>query len=304
MDATNDSVWGTSFLGLAGYYRRFILNFSKIVKPITELLKKVNKYVWSEACDEAFKHLKKLLTTSLVLAYPDTAKPFDVYCDASGTSLGGVLMQEGWVILYSSRQLRHHEEHYPTHDLELAAVVMALRTWRHYLLGNVVHIYTDHKSLKYIFTQPDLKMRQRRWLELIKDHELEVHHHPGKANVVADVLSRKAHCNYLAAVHWTGEEPSTRVLPNLSLFNITLTPTLKAEIVAAQKDDKGMGHIRRRMQEGDPKVACFREDAEGTLWFKERLVVTRREALKRRFWIKPIRWGTPFILGALRCTMT
>jgi hypothetical protein len=80
---------------LAGYYRRFILNFSKIVKPITELLKKVNKYVWSEACDEAFKHMKKLLTTSLVLAYPDTAKPFDVYCDASGTSLGGVLMQEG-----------------------------------------------------------------------------------------------------------------------------------------------------------------------------------------------------------------
>jgi hypothetical protein len=109
-------------------------------------------------------------------------------------------MQEGWVISYSSRQLRHHEEHYPTHDLELVAVVMALRTWRHYLLGNVVHIYTDHKSLKYIFTQPDLNMRQRRWLELIKDYELEVHYHPGKANVVADALSRKGHCNYLPAV--------------------------------------------------------------------------------------------------------
>jgi hypothetical protein len=129
-----------SFLGLAGYYRRFILNFSKIAKPITELFKKGNKYVWSEACDEAFKHLKKLLTTSHVLAQPDTAKPFDVYCDASGTDLGGVLMQEGRVISYSSRQLRRHEEHYPTHDLELAAVVMALWTWRHYLLGNVVHI--------------------------------------------------------------------------------------------------------------------------------------------------------------------
>jgi hypothetical protein len=148
-----------SFLGLAGYYRRFILNFSKITKPITELLKKGNKYVWSEACDETFKHLKKLLTTSPVLAQPDTTKPFVVYCDASGTSLGGVLMQEGRVISYSSWQLRHHEEHYPTHDFELAAVVMALRTWRYYLLWNVVHIYTDHKSLKYIFTQPDLKMR-------------------------------------------------------------------------------------------------------------------------------------------------
>jgi hypothetical protein len=149
-----------SFLGLAIYYRRFILNISKIVKPVTELLKKENKYVWSDACDEVFKLLKKLLTTSPVLAQPDTDKPFDVYCDASGTGLGGVLMQEGRIISNSSRQFRRHEEHYPTHDLELAAVVMALRTWWHYLLGNVVHIYSDHKSLKYIFTQPDLNLRQ------------------------------------------------------------------------------------------------------------------------------------------------
>jgi hypothetical protein len=163
-----------SFLGLAGYYRRFILNFSKISKPITELLKKGKKYVWSKDCDEAFNTLKKLLTTSPVLAQPDIAKHFDVYCDAFGTGLGCVLMQEGRVISFSSRQLRHHEENYPIHDLELVAVVMALRTWRHYLHGNVVHICTNHKSLKYIFTQPDLNMRQRRWLELIKDYELEV----------------------------------------------------------------------------------------------------------------------------------
>jgi hypothetical protein len=98
-----------SFLGLAGYYRRFIPNFSKIAKPITELLKKGNKYLWSETCDEAFKHLKRLLTTSHVLAQLDTTKPFDVYCDASSMGLGGVLMQECRVISYSSRQLRHHE---------------------------------------------------------------------------------------------------------------------------------------------------------------------------------------------------
>jgi hypothetical protein len=147
-----------------------------------------------------------------VLAQPDITKPFDVYCDASGTGLGRVLMQEGQVISYSSRQLRRHEEHYPTHDLELAGVVMALRTWRHYLLGNMIHIYTDHKSLKYIFTQPNLNMRQRRWLELIKDYELEVHYHPGKANIVADALSRKAHCNYLPAISLTRKESSTRVL--------------------------------------------------------------------------------------------
>jgi hypothetical protein len=94
-----------------------------------------------------------------VLAQPDTNKPFDVYCDASSTGLGGVLLQEGRVISYSSRQLRRHEEHYPTHDLELAAVVMALRTWQNYLLGNVIHIYMDQKRLKYIFTQLDLNMR-------------------------------------------------------------------------------------------------------------------------------------------------
>jgi hypothetical protein len=125
-------------------------------------------------------------------------------------------------------------------------------------------------------------MRQRRWLELIKDYELEVHYHPGKANVIADALTRKAHCNYLPAVCVTGEESSTRVLPNLSLFNITLTPTLRAEIIATQKDNEGMDHIKKRMREGDPRVACFREDAEGTLWFKKRLVVPKREALKKK----------------------
>jgi hypothetical protein len=146
----------------------------------------------------------------------------------------------------------------------------------------VVHIYTDHKSLKYIFTQADLNMKQRRWLELIKDYELEVHYHPGKINVVADALRHKGHCNYLLAVYFTGEEFSTRVLPNLSLFNITLTLTLRGEIIAAQKNDAGMAHIKRRIQEGDPKVTCFREDAEGTLWFKDRLVVPRKEALKKK----------------------
>jgi hypothetical protein len=123
-------------------------------------------------------------------------------------------------------------------------------------------------------------MRQRRWLELIKDYELEVHYHPGKASVVADALSHKAHCNYLPVVCLTGEESNTRVLPNLSLFNISLMPTLRDEIKAAQKNDEGTGHIKRRMHEGDLKVACFRKDAEGTIWFKERLVAPKKEALR------------------------
>jgi hypothetical protein len=123
-----------SFLSLAGYYHRFILNFSKIVKPITELLKEEEKFVWNAERDGAFQTLKKLLTTSHVLAQLDITKPFDVYCDASGIGLGCVLMQESHEIAYSSHQLRPHEEHYPTHDLDLAYVVHALRTWRHYLL--------------------------------------------------------------------------------------------------------------------------------------------------------------------------
>ncbi|WVZ93955.1 hypothetical protein U9M48_039904 [Paspalum notatum var. saurae] len=172
---TVTEIW--SFIGLAGYYRRFIKDISKTAKPMTSLTKKNAKYVWSSNCDEAYQTLKKLLTFAPVLAQPDVTKPFDVYCDASGNGL---------VIAYASRQLRKHEANYPTHDLELTEVVHALKIWRHYLLGNTCHIYTDHKSLKYIVIQLELNMRQRWWLELIKDYDLEIHYHPGKANVVAD----------------------------------------------------------------------------------------------------------------------
>ena len=131
--------------------------------------------------------------TAPVLTLPDIHRDFVIYCDASRQRLGCVLMQDGKVVAYASRQLRSHEQNYPTHDLELAAVVHAHKIWRHYLIGNKCEIFTDHKSLKYIFTQPDLNLRQRRWLELVKDYNLEIHYHPGKANVVADALSRKSY---------------------------------------------------------------------------------------------------------------
>jgi hypothetical protein len=132
---------------------------------MTELLKKGVKFVWSEECDQAFHTLRKHLTSAPVLTQPDMSKPFEVFCDASGTGLGCVLMQENRVIAYASWALRPHEKNYSTHDFELAAAVHALKLWRHYLMGNHYNIYTDHKSLKYIFTQSDLNMRQRRWLE-------------------------------------------------------------------------------------------------------------------------------------------
>ena len=118
-------VW--SFLGLAGYYRRFIPDFSKIAKPMTSLLQKDHKFVWTEGYELAFRTLRKLLTTGPVLAQPNIEKPFDVFCDALKSGLGCVLMQDDWVIAYASRQLRKHEVNYPTHDLELAVVVHALK---------------------------------------------------------------------------------------------------------------------------------------------------------------------------------
>ncbi|WVZ89377.1 LOW QUALITY PROTEIN: hypothetical protein U9M48_035794 [Paspalum notatum var. saurae] len=160
------------FLGLAGYYRRFIEIFSKIAKPMTSLLEKGAPFIWTKERQAAFDELKKRLTTAPVLTLPDLTKSFIMYCDASKEGLGCVLMQEGKVIAYASRQMRKHEVNYPTHDLELAAVVHALKIWRHYLFGNQCEIYTDHKSLKYIFTENELNMRQRRWLELIKDYDL------------------------------------------------------------------------------------------------------------------------------------
>jgi hypothetical protein len=188
--STVSDVW--SFLGLAGYYWRFIEGFSKIAKPMTSLLEKGKEFKWTWECQESFNQLRFKLMAAPVLIMPDLQKSFDIYCDASRQGLGCVLMQ-GHVITYTSCQLRKHELNYPTHDLELAAVVHALKIWRHYIMGTKCQVYTDHKSLKYIFTQKDFNLRQRRWLELIKDYDLEIHYHPGKANLVADGLSLKEH---------------------------------------------------------------------------------------------------------------
>jgi hypothetical protein len=172
------------FLGLAGYYCRFIKDFSKIAKPMMKLLEKNKAFEWTAEYQASFEELRKCLTSAPVLLLPDLTKKFDIYCDTSRRGLGCVLMQEGQVVCYASRQLRKHEENYPTHDLELATVVHAPKIWRHYLIGHRCEIYSDHKSLKYIFTQNDLNLHQRRWLELIKDYDLGINYHRGKANVV------------------------------------------------------------------------------------------------------------------------
>jgi hypothetical protein len=261
---------------MAGYYQCFIEGFSKIVRPMTALLAKKVEFKWTPACQESFETLKKKLKITPILILPDVHKSFSVYCDASYTSLGCVLMQEGRVVAYSSRHLKVHEKNYPTHDLELATVVHALKTWRHYLYGQKCDIYTDHKSLKYIFTQSELIMRQRRWLELIKDCELEIHYDLGKANVVADALSRKSQVNMLVAHPMPYElakefdRLSLGFLNNTQGVTVELEPTLEQDIRQGQKDDEKINEIRRMIIEG--KGPNFREDA-GVVWFKDRLCV-------------------------------
>jgi hypothetical protein len=235
-----------SFLGLAGCYRRFIKGFSKIVKPLTSLLEKGKVFKWDETCQKCFEELKERLTTAPVLIMPDIHKGFDVYYDASHLGLGCVLMQEGKVIAYASRQLRKDEKNYPTHDMELAVVVHALKIWRHYMIGNKCKIFTDHKSLKYIFTQKELNLRQRRWLELIKDYDLEIQYHPGKANVVADALSRKGQVNnittYLMSQElcWEMEQLNLGMLNNMEATVMEVESTLEEEIRKGQESDEKM----------------------------------------------------------------
>ncbi|KAJ9567114.1 hypothetical protein OSB04_003080 [Centaurea solstitialis] len=179
------------FLGLAGYYRRFIANFSKIAQPLTTLTHKNKKFIWGEKQEEAFQLLKHKLCNAPILTLPEGTDNFVVYCDASHQGLGCVLMQNEKVIAYASRQLKVHEKSYTTHDLELGVVVFALKIWRHYLYGTKCTIFTDHKSLQHILNQKMLNMRQRRWVELLSNCDCEIKYHPGKANVVANALSRK-----------------------------------------------------------------------------------------------------------------
>nr|GEY87471.1 putative reverse transcriptase domain-containing protein [Tanacetum cinerariifolium] len=166
-------------------------NFSKIAKSLTILTQKDKKFVCGKDQEMAFQILKQKLYEAPILALPEGNDDFVVYCDASIQGLGAVLMQREKVIAYASRQLKPHEENYTTQDLELGAVVFALKIWRHYLYSTKCIVFTDYKSLQHVLNQKELNMRQRRWLELLADYNCKIRYHPGKANVVADALSQK-----------------------------------------------------------------------------------------------------------------
>ncbi|KAK4391439.1 Retrovirus-related Pol polyprotein from transposon [Sesamum angolense] len=245
-----------SFLGLAGYYRRFVEGFSIIAGPLTKLLRK-GGYV--------------------------------VYTDASKQGLGCVLMQNEKVIAYASRQLRTHELNYPTHDLELAAIVHALKIWRHYLYGEKFQILTDHKSLTYILTQKELNLRQKRWIELLKDYNCTIDFHPGKANVVADALSRKS-SNTLASL---GSHNQTLLLEMRSmntklevdqvaglLAALQLKPDFVGHIKEAQIRDPFLLRMRERLKQG--KKSNFSVRADGVVVNGELVDVTDVDGLRKK----------------------
>nr|GEU90999.1 putative reverse transcriptase domain-containing protein [Tanacetum cinerariifolium] len=244
-----------SFLGLVGYYLRFIKNFSKVAKSLTILTQKSKTFDWGEEQELAFQTLKDKLCNAPILALSDRPEDFVVYCDASGIGLGCVLMQRGMVIAYASRRLKIHENNYTTHDLELGVIAFALKIWRHYLYRTNSVIYTDHKSLQHIFSQKELNMRQRRWIEF----DCEIRYHPSKANVVADALSRKE-----------------RVKPKrVRAMNTILQSSIKDRILEAQKEvvDEFTG-LQRGLDE------MIEQRSNGTLYYSDRIWVSLKGDLR------------------------
>ncbi|KAI3821769.1 hypothetical protein L1987_09341 [Smallanthus sonchifolius] len=246
-----------SFLGLAGYYRRFISNFSKIAVPLTALTHKGKPYDWGPKQEEAFQTLKHKLCNAPILTLPSGNDDFVVYCDASNQGLSCVLMQRGQVIAYASRQLKIHEKNYTTHDLELGAVVFALKIWRHYLYGTKCVVFTDHKSLQHIFNQKELNMRQRRWVELLNDYDCEIRYHPGKANVVADALSRKE---------------------RIMLHSVRIHNDIQARILQAQHTSVTEGNMYHEMACGVELL--LETKANGLLYYLDRIRVPDRNDLR------------------------
>ncbi|KAA3462203.1 reverse transcriptase [Gossypium australe] len=231
-------------------------------------------FVWTDKQQESFEKLTRILTGAPVLIQPEARKEFVVHCDASHTGLGCVLMQDGKVVAYVSRQLRPHEINYPTHDLELAAVVFALKIWGHYLYREKSVIYTDHKSLKYLLTQRELNLRQRRWVELLKDYDCSKEYHPGKANMVADALSQKVITDLRA------------VFAHLSLFDdrsllaeLQVKLTWVNQIKEKQLSDDALSARLLQVQNGG--VEDYNLNGDGVLCFRGKVCMPKDVELRR-----------------------
>ncbi|KAK6131348.1 hypothetical protein DH2020_034916 [Rehmannia glutinosa] len=234
-----------------------ILIYSK-TKHETHLrtvLETLRQHKLDDKCELSFQELKKRLTTAPILVLPEGLNNFVVYNDASKEGLGAVLMQNDKVVAYASRKLKPYEANYPIHDLELAAIVFTLKKWRHYLYGAEFTVFTDHKSFKYLFSQKELNLRQRRWVELLEDYHFDIQYHPGKANVVADALSRKTHIARLMIREWHSlEELSSwnpkQIKTQLICANMSLKLDLLEEIRESQERDEKFKGLREKVLQG------------------------------------------------------
>ncbi|KAJ9546848.1 LOW QUALITY PROTEIN: hypothetical protein OSB04_019391 [Centaurea solstitialis] len=252
-----------SFLGLAGYYRSN--------RHTTYGTDKEGRQVQMDiTCEYAFNNLKGKLTSAPILTLPHGTDGFVVYCDASKLGLGCVLMQEGKVIAYASRKLKVYELNYPTHDMELAAVVFAIKIWRHYLYGVKCQIYTDHKSLQYLLNQKELNMRQRRWIELLSDYDCEILYHPGKGNVVADALNRKGSKDKPGIV-------DSRI--GIVAYQISIVPDLKSKL------ENGKRSIKRGKLEEQTNDTLV-TDTEGLKCFGNRIWVPKLGDLRKKILVE------------------
>ncbi|KAI5390343.1 hypothetical protein KIW84_075598 [Lathyrus oleraceus] len=246
------------------------------------------------------------MTTAPILILPSPSESFEVYCDASLLGLGGVLMQNKQVIAYASRQLRVHERNYPTHDLELAAVVFVLKLWRHYLYGSRFEVFSDHKSLKYLFDQKELNMRQRRWLEFLKDYDFGLNYHPGKANVVADALSRKSLHMSMLMVRELDLIEQFRDLSlvcesthnSVKLGMLKLTSGILDEIREGQKSDVLLVDKLTLVNQGQGDE--FRVDENGVLKFGNRVCIPDVTELKKSILKEGHRSGLSIHPGATK----
>eukprot|EP00253_Pinus_taeda_P023153 PITA_23153 len=251
------------FMGLARYYRRFVEGFSKVAFPITSLQKKGRAFQWTPNFQKSFERLKQLLTTVPILSIVDSDKDYVVCNDASKEGLGGVLMQEGKVIAYESRKLKEHEQKYSAYDLELAAVIHALKMWQHYLMSRKFLLLTDYHNLTNYFSQPTLNTRQARWVDFLSGFDFDIKHLQGKENQVVDALSRKVQNLYEISISgWKS--------PFWEIIRKTTEQDAEYEQIKQQLQQPTSGKI----QQG------YELDDAGMMYYKKRLYVPNQNSIK------------------------
>jgi hypothetical protein len=265
-----------SFLGLAGYYRRFVKDFSKIAAPLTDLLRSELKWQWSTSQETAFRTLQTAISSAPVLIVPDPSLPYEVMTDASGFAVGATLSQDQGKglqpVAYLSHKMNEHERKYPVHEQELLAVITALKEWRHYLHGLRFHIITDHQSLRYLSTQPHLSPRQVRWSEFLQQFDYTLDYKPGKLNVAADALSRREDLNIALP------RPTTAALQLQAISESTLSfsPDLASQIKTAYQTDAATRSIL-----ADPRShSSHHRIQDGLIYCGQQLYIPAADSIK------------------------